>query len=34
MRVLKLFDPSVAGAAIDLSKTYTTTFVEKALAAN
>jgi NitT/TauT family transport system substrate-binding protein len=32
--VLKLFDPSVAGARVDLSKTYTTTFVEKALAAN
>jgi NitT/TauT family transport system substrate-binding protein len=32
--VLKLFDPSVAGATVDLSKTYTTTFVEKALAAN
>jgi NitT/TauT family transport system substrate-binding protein len=32
--VLKLFDPSLAGATVDLSKTYTTTFVEKALAAN
>jgi NitT/TauT family transport system substrate-binding protein len=32
--VLKLFDPSVAGATVDLSKTYTTTFVEKALVAN
>ena len=31
--VLKLFDPSVAGATIDLSKTYTGAFVEKALAA-
>src|SRR5262249_23131783 len=31
--VLKLFDLSVAGARVDLSKTYTTTFVEKALAA-
>jgi hypothetical protein len=29
-----VFDPSVAGAALDLSKTYTSTFVEKALAAN
>ena len=33
-QVLKVFDPSVAGAALDLSKTYTSTFVEKALAAN
>jgi NitT/TauT family transport system substrate-binding protein len=33
-RVLKVFDPSVAGATVDLSKTYTGTFVEKALAAN
>jgi NitT/TauT family transport system substrate-binding protein len=32
--VLKLFDPSVASARVDLSKTYTTTFVEKAIAAN
>ena len=32
--VLKLFDASVAGATVDLSKTYTTAFVEKALAAN
>jgi hypothetical protein len=32
--VLKLFDPSLVGATVDLSKTYTTTFVEKALAAN
>jgi len=31
--VLKLFDPSVAGATIDLSKTHTGAFVEKALAA-
>jgi len=31
--VLKLFDPSVAGATIDLSRTYTGAFVEKALAA-
>jgi NitT/TauT family transport system substrate-binding protein len=31
--VLKLFDTSVAGAAVDLSKTYTGAFVEKALAA-
>jgi hypothetical protein len=29
-----VFDPSVAGAALDLSKTYTSTFVEKALSAN
>lgn len=33
-QVLKTFDPSVAGATVDLSKTYTATFVEKALAAN
>src|SRR5262249_30868862 len=33
-QVLKVFDPSVAGAALDLSKTYTRTFVEKRLAAN
>jgi NitT/TauT family transport system substrate-binding protein len=33
-QVLKVFDPSVAGATVDLSKTYTNTFVEKALAAN
>src|SRR5262245_52504828 len=32
--VLKLFDASVAGATLDLSKTYTGAFVEKALAAN
>jgi NitT/TauT family transport system substrate-binding protein len=33
-RVLKVFDPAVAGATVDLSKTHTGTFVEKALAAN
>ena len=33
-QVLKTFDPSVAGATIDLSKTYIGSFVEKALAAN
>src|ERR1041385_7990226 len=33
-QVLKVFDPSVAGATVDLSKTYTNAFVEKALAAN
>jgi NitT/TauT family transport system substrate-binding protein len=31
-RVLKVFDPSVAGATVDLAKTHTSTFVEKALA--
>ena len=30
--VLKVFDPAVAGATIDLSKTYNDTFVKKALA--
>jgi hypothetical protein len=29
-----MFDPSVAGATVDLSKTYAGAFVEKALAAN
>jgi NitT/TauT family transport system substrate-binding protein len=33
-QVLKTFDPSVAGATIDLSKTHIGSFVEKALAAN
>ena len=33
-RVLKLFDAAVAGAAVDLTKTYTGAFVEKALTAN
>jgi len=33
-QVLKIFDPSVAAASIDLSKTHTDMFVEKALAAN
>ena len=33
-QVLKVFDPSVAGATVDLSKTYSSAFVEKALAAN
>jgi len=33
-QVLKIFDPSVAGATIDLSKTHTDAFVENALAAN
>jgi NitT/TauT family transport system substrate-binding protein len=33
-QVLKTFDPSVAGATVDLSKAYTGTFVERALAAN
>src|SRR5262245_43256059 len=33
-QVLKVFDPTVAAATVDLSKTYTGTFVEKALAAN
>jgi hypothetical protein len=32
--VLKVFDPAVAGATVDLSKTHTGAFVEKALAAN
>ena len=31
-QVLKVFDPSVARATVDLSKTYTGAFVEKALA--
>ena len=31
-QVLKVFDPSVARATVDLSKTYTGVFVEKALA--
>ena len=31
-QVLKVFDPVVAGATLDLSKTYTGAFVEKALA--
>jgi NitT/TauT family transport system substrate-binding protein len=30
--VLKVFDPSVAGATVDLAKAHTSTFVEKALA--
>jgi NitT/TauT family transport system substrate-binding protein len=33
-QVLKIFDPAVAGATIDLSKTYTGAFVERALAAD
>jgi NitT/TauT family transport system substrate-binding protein len=33
-QVLKVFDPSVAAATIDLTKTYTGAFVEKALAGN
>jgi NitT/TauT family transport system substrate-binding protein len=33
-QVLKVFDPSVAAATIDLTKTYTGAFVEKALADN
>jgi NitT/TauT family transport system substrate-binding protein len=33
-QVLKVFDPSVAGATIDLPKTHTGAFVEKALTAN
>jgi NitT/TauT family transport system substrate-binding protein len=33
-QVLKVFDPSVAGAKVDLPKTHTDTFVEKALAGN
>jgi NitT/TauT family transport system substrate-binding protein len=33
-QVLKVFDPSVASATVDLSKTYTGTFVERALAAH
>src|SRR5882757_5839411 len=33
-QVLKIFDPSVAATSIDLSKTHTDMFVEKALAAN
>jgi NitT/TauT family transport system substrate-binding protein len=32
--VLKVFDPAVAAATLDLSRTYTGVFVEKALAAN
>jgi sulfonate transport system substrate-binding protein len=31
-QVLRVFDPAVAGASVDLSKTYTDSFVEKALA--
>ena len=31
-QVLRVFDPAVAGASVDLSKTYTGSFVEKALA--
>ena len=31
-QVLKVFDPAVAGATVDLSKTHTGAFVEKALA--
>ena len=31
-QVLKVFDPSVAGVTVDLSRTYTGAFVEKALA--
>ena len=30
--VLKVFDPAVASAAIDLKKTYNDSFVKKALA--
>ena len=30
--VLKVFDPAVAGATIDLGKTYNDSFVKKALA--
>ena len=30
-QVLKVFDPAVAGATIDLKKTYNETFVQKAL---
>jgi NitT/TauT family transport system substrate-binding protein len=33
-QVLKVFDSSVAGASVDLAKTYTSAFVEKALANN
>jgi len=33
-QVLNVFDPSVARATVDLSKTYTGTFVERALAAH
>jgi NitT/TauT family transport system substrate-binding protein len=33
-QVLKVFDPSVAGASIDLSKTFASGFVEKAIAAD
>jgi NitT/TauT family transport system substrate-binding protein len=33
-QVLKVFDPSVAAATVDLSRTHTGVFVEKALAAN
>ena len=33
-KVLKAFDPNVQGATIDLSKTYTDTFVDKANAGN
>ena len=33
-QVLKVFDPAVADATVDLSKTHTGAFVEKALAAN
>jgi hypothetical protein len=29
-----VFDPSVAGAPIDLSKTFASSFVEKAIAAD
>jgi hypothetical protein len=33
-QVLKVFDPSVANAKIDLSRTFETAFVQRALAAN
>ena len=33
-QVLKVFDPSVASATVDLARTYTGTFVERALAAH
>ena len=31
---LKVFDPAVAGATIDLARTYNDSFVKKALAGN
>jgi NitT/TauT family transport system substrate-binding protein len=33
-QVLKVFDPSVAAATVDLSKSYNGAFVERALAGN